>query len=228
MTFRDDRITVQQMLDHAREAVSLAQGRSRSQLDGDRMAALALAQLIQTVGRIAFRLSEEFRKEHPEVRWDDLSALRNQLMDSVETANVDDTWRVLTVDLPALISKLEGMALPERFGEPRFQDRAVKPLAGHLQIDVPAEKIAHFCKRRHIRRLSFFGSVLRDDFGPDSDVDVLVEFEPGRTPGLAFFSMQDELSQILGRTVDLNTPNDLSPYYRDGVLGEAEPVYGAP
>jgi predicted nucleotidyltransferase len=94
------------------------------------------------------------------------------------------------------------------------------------RIEVPRAQIADFCRRHHIRRLAFFGSVLRDDFRPDSDVDVLVEFEPGKTPGLAFFAMQDELSEILGRRVDLNTPNELSTYFREEVLAEAEPVYG--
>ena len=72
-----------------------------------------------------------------------------------------------------------------------------------------------------------FGSALREDFGPHSDVDVLVEFEPGRTPGLAFFSMQDELSRLFGRTVDLRTPASLSRYFRDQVLSEAEDQYVA-
>ncbi len=98
--------------------------------------------------------------------------------------------------------------------------------ASRVRIDVPHEQIADFCRRHHIRRLAFFGSVLRDDFQPDSDVDVLVEFEPSKTPGLAFFAMQDELSEILGRRVDLNTANELSKYFRDEVLAEAEPVYG--
>ncbi|MBI3106627.1 MAG: nucleotidyltransferase family protein [Candidatus Rokubacteria bacterium] len=95
------------------------------------------------------------------------------------------------------------------------------------RIKVPQEQIADFCRRHHIRRLALFGSVLREDFTPESDVDVLVEFEPGHTPGLAFFGMEDELSAILGRRVDLNTPNELSKYFRDEVLREAEPVYGA-
>ena len=93
------------------------------------------------------------------------------------------------------------------------------------RIGVPRERIADFCRRHHIRRLAFFGSVLRDDFRPESDVDLLVEFEPGKTPGLAFFEMQDELSEILGRTVDLKTPNELSKYFRDEVLAEAEELY---
>lgn len=95
-------------------------------------------------------------------------------------------------------------------------------------LEVPSSKLADFCRRHHIRRLSLFGSVLRDDFRPDSDVDVLVEFEPGHTPGLAFFAMEDELSRIFGRKVDLHTPNFLSRHIRERVLKEAEVQYAAP
>lgn len=98
---------------------------------------------------------------------------------------------------------------------------------GRIRIDIPLERIAEFCRRHHIRRLALFGSVLRDDFTPDSDVDVLVEFEPGKTPGFAFFSMQEELSAILGRRVDLTTARSLSKYFRDEVLAEAEELYVA-
>lgn len=94
-------------------------------------------------------------------------------------------------------------------------------------IDIPKDKIAGFCRKHRIRRLSLFGSILRDDFGPDSDIDVLVEFEPGARTGFAFFGMQDELSQILGRKVDLNTPGFLSKYFRDEVMREAEVQYDA-
>lgn len=96
-----------------------------------------------------------------------------------------------------------------------------------IQIPVDKEKIADFCRRHHIRKLAFFGSVLRDDFSPDSDVDVLVEFEPGHVPGLAFFSMEAELSGILGRRVDLNTVGFLSRYFAERVVQEAEPEYVA-
>jgi uncharacterized protein len=94
-------------------------------------------------------------------------------------------------------------------------------------LSLPKDAIAAFCRRHHIRRLALFGSVLRDDFRPDSDIDVLVEFEPGHTPGFAFFSMQDELSEILGRKVDLHTRKFLSPYFRDKVEAEAEVQYVA-
>ena len=92
-------------------------------------------------------------------------------------------------------------------------------------IDIPADVIATFCARHHIRRLALFGSVLRDDFSPDSDLDILVEFEEGHTPGLAFFGMQEELSELLGRNVDLNTPGFLSRYFRDEVMKEAIVAY---
>lgn len=93
------------------------------------------------------------------------------------------------------------------------------------RISLDKEKIADFCRRHHIQRLSLFGSVLRNDFGPTSDVDVLVEFEPGHVPGLAFFAMEEELSRIIGRKVDLNTPGFLSPYFRDRIERESEVQY---
>ena len=89
------------------------------------------------------------------------------------------------------------------------------------------DRIAAFCREKGIRRLALFGSILRDDFGPDSDIDVLVEFEPGARTGFEFFGMQEELSEMLGRKVDLSTPNFLSRYFRDEVLHEAKILYDA-
>src|SRR5438034_3365094 len=94
-----------------------------------------------------------------------------------------------------------------------------------LPIALPLAQIAAFCGRNHIRRLALFGSVLRNDFRPDSDVDVLVEFEPGKTPGLDFFGMQDELSELLRRRVDLNTPGFFGPRLRPKILAESETIY---
>ncbi len=94
-------------------------------------------------------------------------------------------------------------------------------------IEVSPEVIAEFCRRHHIIRLAFFGSVLREDFRPASDIDVLAEFEPGHTPGLAFFAIQDELCGLFGQRVDLNTPEDLSRHFREEVLRQAKVVYDA-
>ena len=89
------------------------------------------------------------------------------------------------------------------------------------------DELAAFCRRHHIRRLSFFGSVLREDFRADSDIDVLVEFLPAHVPGLAFFAIQDALTRLFGRRVDLHTPASLSKYFRDKVLSEAQVQYDA-
>ena len=94
--------------------------------------------------------------------------------------------------------------------------------------DLPEAELRSLCRRYHVRRLAFFGSVTRGDFGPASDIDVLVEFQPGRTPGFAFARLQRELSRLLGRPVDLHTPRSLSRYFRDDVLHTARIHYEAP
>ena len=94
-------------------------------------------------------------------------------------------------------------------------------------IAIPYELLAQLCRRHGIRKLSLFGSVLREDFGPNSDVDVLVEFEPGTRVGLRYFTIENELSELLGRKVDLNTPGFLSSDFRDDVLRLAELQYVA-
>jgi hypothetical protein len=96
------------------------------------------------------------------------------------------------------------------------------------KIDVSDEKIRDFCERHHVCRFAFFGSVLRRDFAPGSDIDVLVEFDPHHIPGLDFFAMEDELTEIFGRKVDLQTPRFLSRYIRDRAMAEAEVHYVAP
>jgi len=96
---------------------------------------------------------------------------------------------------------------------------------GQLVID--EAKIADFCRRHGIRRLAIFGSALRDDFEPESDVDVLIEFEPGTRMGFEFFSLPTELEDIIGRRVDLCTPSSIRRAYRDMILSDAKDVYVA-
>ena len=95
------------------------------------------------------------------------------------------------------------------------------------QIEIDRAEIEKLCRKFGVRRLSLFGSVIRDDFADDSDVDVLVEFLPHVKVGLSFFSLQGELSRILGRRVDLSTPGFLSARIRDEVENEAKPIYEA-
>ncbi len=100
--------------------------------------------------------------------------------------------------------------------------------AGLAAIESAHDRIGDFCRRHYVSRLSVFGSVLRPDFGPESDIDLLVEFEPGHVPGLIRLAgMESELGTILGRKVDLLTPMSVSPYFRDRVLKDAVPLHDA-
>jgi predicted nucleotidyltransferase len=99
-------------------------------------------------------------------------------------------------------------------------------MSSHIQLD--PEFVSEFCQRHHVRRLSLFGSVLTDKFRPESDLDVLIEFEPEETPGLfALARMQFEIEAVVGRPVDLRTPEDLSRHFRQDVLRSAEVQYSS-
>ena len=101
-------------------------------------------------------------------------------------------------------------------------------MADALPIGVPRSELAELCRRHQIVRLSLFGSVLREDFGPSSDIDILAEFDPGAK--VTFFTLariQDELSDLLERTVDLHLPRSLSPHLRDRVVSQARELYVA-
>ena len=98
--------------------------------------------------------------------------------------------------------------------------------ASRARIEVPSERIAAFCERHHIRWLALFGSVLRDDFRADSDVDVLVEFDPDhRYTYFTLSQLEEELAELLGRKIDIHVSKSLHPFLRDKVLGQAEAVY---
>jgi predicted nucleotidyltransferase len=93
------------------------------------------------------------------------------------------------------------------------------------RFNISERQLTLFCRQHHIRKLSLFGSVLREDFHYDSDIDILVEFESGHVPGFAIITMENELSKILGRKVDIRTPADLSRYFRAKVVKEAKVKY---
>lgn len=95
-------------------------------------------------------------------------------------------------------------------------------------LEIPEEQISSFCNKHHIRKFALFGSILREDFGPQSDVDVLVEFDPDHVPGLAFIAMQQELAELFGRTVDLVTTSSLrNPFRRQEILATQHVIHAA-
>lgn len=103
----------------------------------------------------------------------------------------------------------------------------IKIVNNPVRFNVSEKRLEEFCRKHHIRKLSLFGSVLREDFRPDSDIDVMVEFETGHVPGFNIVDIEKELSDIVGRKIDLRTPKDLSKYFREQVVREAEVRYAA-
>ncbi len=164
----------------------------------------------------------------------DLTALLGRKVEVATRRGVEQSASWMT--RPAILNSAQVVyrAPDGAAASPGMAEQAKCDLAGRApripplvlaRIRFDPERIAEFCRRHHITRLSLFGSVLRDDFSPESDVDVLVEFQPGRTPGLRFFTIQEDLTQLFGRRVDLNTPDDLSVYFRDKVEAEAVPLH---
>lgn len=124
----------------------------------------------------------------------------------------------------------EGVFLDVQKGmAPSMHDEGGSLKSTRIQVELPRDLLTRFCQQAHVKRLSLFGSVLRSDFGPDSDIDLMVEFLPGKTPSLfAMVAFEDELSKMFKeRAVDLRTPREISPYFRDEVVGEAEVIYEA-
>ncbi|HUT94556.1 MAG TPA: HepT-like ribonuclease domain-containing protein [Thermoguttaceae bacterium] len=111
MPRHDDSVSLRQMLDHAREAVSFVEGRAREDLDVERVLTLALVQLLQIMGEAAGRVSPSRRAERPEIPWSEIVALRNRLIHGYDTIDLDILWEILTGDLPSLIGALERMVL---------------------------------------------------------------------------------------------------------------------
>lgn len=135
--------------------------------------------------------------------------------------------------------KVKGWTFPKRLTaalasstielNPQVRLNAMQNHVTRARIPIPLTRIGEFCRRHRIRRLALFGWVIRDDFGPESDVDVLVEFEPGATPGFFGLSrMEHELSTLMGgRRAEISTPEMLSKYFKDDVLRSAEVLYDA-
>lgn len=124
-------------------------------------------------------------------------------------------------ELKSLIIKVEGMG--DTLGAAGSSINDSMPAKRRFNISGPT--LSEFCRRNHIIKLSLFGSILGDDFRPDSDIDVLVEFEAGHAPGFAIVAMENELSRLAGRKVNLRTPGDLGRHFREGVIREAEVRY---
>jgi len=240
---KDDLVYIGHMSDRVGQVLAKVRGKSRAEFDADDNLRLAVAHLVQDVGEAANRVSPEFRRRHPDVPWSHIVGMRHKIVHDYLDIDFDIVWDVATVDFPALASGLASLVPP---GDAEVREAAVAwgadPVGvksndfGRLlpepAIEVPAEQVREFCGRWKIIEFALFGSVLRDDFRPDSDVDVLVRFQPDAPWSLFDLGdMQAELERIFGRKVDLVEKEAIeqsrNPFRRRHILGNHRVIYAA-
>lgn len=227
MSEHDDVIPLERMTEGVRSALEVVR---RADQDGSSWAALArwaLIQAVQSVGFAAGHVSPAVQARHRGIPWVALAQQSDSLLSEYDRVDAEALRRRVVTEFPDLLQRLEAARKTEA-----AQPRAVP--ASPVTEDEVAQRLGlsrdvleRFCQEHGIRRLSVFGSIVREDFQPGSDVDVLVEFEPGRTPGLGFLSIQDRLSDLVGRRVDLLTPGSMGAALRERVQDQARDVYVA-
>ncbi len=233
MTQHDDMVYAARARDFGVHARAMVADLAHDEFVEDELRYVPVLHNLQRMSDMATRTSASFRATHDTVPWGEIVAIGERVAPGVFATDPEATWQIATRPLDDFVARLEAIVPPD-FGEedadagaqtPAEQGTASRP---GPRLDVPHDRLAEICRRYRVRRLRFFGSVLRDDFGPSSDVDVLVDFEEGADIGLEFFDLQEELSQLLGgREVDLVKSDLLDTYVRTRVLRSAEDVYAA-
>jgi hypothetical protein len=225
MSYHDDSVPLRHMLDDARRALELVRRADEGAAADRHLSDLALQRLVTGLGDMATRVSAATRARQPEVDWERLQRASERVRSDYDRLDAEELRADVGRTLPTLVAALERVVAAEAATDSSATRAPVRSAGPAIHVESGA--LADLSRRYRIRRLALFGSVLREDFGPTSDVDVLVEFEPGYAPGLAFFRLQDDLARLLGREVDLVTRNSLSPYLRERVLAEAAEVFVA-
>jgi hypothetical protein len=240
---KDDLVYVGDMSDRVAQVLAKVRGVSRGGFDADENLRFAVLHLVQDLGEAASRVSLEFRRSNPAVPWTDIVGMRHRIVHDYTEVDFRIVWDVATGDLPALAAELARLAPPL---EPEVRDRAAawgaEPALAESNelgrmlpapaLTLPPAQLGEWCRRWRVRELALFGSVLRGDFRPDSDIDVLVTFEPNDPWSVwDIGDMRDELSRLFGRPVDLveraaveQSPN---PIRRRHILENHRVVYAA-
>lgn len=171
------------------------------------------------IGRAAERMPAYARARFASVAWDDYAAYGDQLLTRYYAVDLEQVWRrahAAACDLPSVVAAIHATELPS--GELLH--------VGVPRVPIPKARLDELCRAFQVRELALFGSVLRDDFHPDSDIDILVEFDPVARFGLSrFFELQRELEDLFGREVDLIEQAGLKPRLRDDILASREIIY---
>jgi len=234
MTQHDDMVSVARARDFGRRALRMVTAGSFDEFVRTDLNYVPVVHLIGRMADMVAAVSNGFRDAHPSVPWDAISGLANRVQPDLFKPDVRAAWDIAAGPLPGYVDALDAV-VPEGFGDavtvvedsgrpdPRTAERLLQ-----TRLNVPADELAALCRRYRIKRLRVFGSVLRDDFGPRSDVDVLVDFEPGVRVGRELLDLQEEISDLVGgRDVDVMRPDSLDRYVRSRVLSTAREIYAA-
>lgn len=233
MTLHDDLVYVAWARDHAGRALAKVRGVARADFVADETSYLPVLVLLVRMSESAARVSAEYRDEHPGVPWSDIADAKARVQPDPFSDDPAAGWEMATGPLETWHAALDAL-LPEGFGEaPGGASETAAPQRGsggarRPRVEISRGRLADLCRRHRVRRLLLFGSALRDDFGPQSDVDLLVEFEPGTDPSWRLPSVEKEFSEAFdGHPVEMVEAECLDKYIRRRVLDEAEEIYAA-
>lgn len=233
MTRHDDTVYVAWARDHAGRALAKVRGLTRVDFIADETTYLPVLVLLARMSESAARVSGDYRKQHGDVAWSEIEGVKSRVQPDPFSDDPEAGWEIASGPLERWCAALDAL-VPQGFGaEPTGASRTastqrVAEDARRPRVEISRERLDALCRRYGVRRLLLFGSALRDDFGPASDVDLLVEFEPGADPAWRLASVEQEFSQAFGgHPVEMVEPECLDKYIRSRVLEQAEEIYAA-
>jgi len=233
VTQHDEMVYAARARDFGARALDLVAGRGpHDAFVADELRYVPVLHNLQRMSETAASTSAPFRGGHPSVPWNDIVAVSERVAPGFFSDDPEATWDIATGPLAGWVAALDAI-VPPGLGDDDAALAIEATAAGSSaerrpRVVIPRDRLEDLCRRYRVMRLRLFGSVLRDDFGPQSDVDVLVEFESGVDIGLQIFDLEEELSELVGgHAVDLIEPEYLDKYVRNRVLRSAEDIYAA-
>jgi len=232
VTRHDDMLYVALMRDEIRGVMEAIQDRSREAFMTDELRIGAAALHFVRLAERPLKTSAAFRAAHPEIPWDALAAIRDRVEPEQFREDPAVIWEIATRELPEIADALESLLPPDQLWRYRADDRDVEHQTdwpgpepeSPLRVTIPGDALDEICRRYDVTRIRVFGSVLRDDFRPDSDIDMMVDFGPDAPGGWDRFHLDVELEELLGHKVDVIDGEPIR-YIREQVLAEARTIY---
>jgi len=237
MTIHDDRVYIALIRDAARGAMRTVAKTTRDEFLASETRQGAAAFRILLIAERVPKLSAAYKAAHPVVDWDELAALRAKTEPEFAKIDAEAEWEAATKVLPPVADALDALlpasapwngTSPEEGGPIAAESADVRASAepAPTPLPIPRDELRALCQKLHVTRLRLFGSAVRDDFGPESDVDLLVEYEPGTNHPWGGVSLHEEFSPLFaGRKVELIDAEHINSYVRDGILAEAVEIY---